>query len=93
MRDVFIVADNIISPLGVTTVENFSRLTKGLSGIQYQHDLALADHSFYASLLNGTKDLLAEKSSSYTKFEQLLIASVSNALENTEIDITGKKKF
>jgi hypothetical protein len=30
MRDVFVVADNIVSPLGITTAENFSRLTKGV---------------------------------------------------------------
>ncbi|MEP7144429.1 MAG: beta-ketoacyl synthase N-terminal-like domain-containing protein [Ferruginibacter sp.] len=91
MKDVFIVADNIISPLGATTDENFSLLTKGTSGIQLQHDPGLSDHSFYASLLNDTNDGLADKDSYYTKFEQLLIASVSNALQNAGVDITSKK--
>ncbi|MEP7107081.1 MAG: beta-ketoacyl synthase N-terminal-like domain-containing protein [Ferruginibacter sp.] len=91
MKDVFIVADNIISPLGITTVENFSRLSQGVSGIQQQQNPALADHSFYASLLNNSNGVPADINSPYTKFEQLLIASVSKALENTEIDISWKK--
>ena len=56
MKDVFIVADNIISPLGVTTEENFTSLKKGLSGIKQQHSPALADDPFYASLLNETNN-------------------------------------
>ncbi|MBC7887769.1 MAG: beta-ketoacyl synthase [Ferruginibacter sp.] len=91
MKDVFIVADNIISPLGVSSAENFTGLTKGLTGIQQQHAPALSDIPFYASLLSDTHERLAEKNSSYTKFEQLLIASVSSALENSKIDIRDKK--
>ncbi len=100
MKDVFIVADNIISPLGVTTEENFTSLKKGLSGIKQQHSPALADDPFYASLLNETNNqhlwlvpspATVTDYSSYTKFEQLLIASVSNALENTEVDIKDKR--
>ncbi|MEO6730752.1 MAG: beta-ketoacyl synthase N-terminal-like domain-containing protein [Ferruginibacter sp.] len=89
MKDVFIVADNIISPLGITTDENFTAISKGLSGVRQQFDPALSEASFYASLFDDANDLLANKNDSYTKFEQLLIASVSSALENTNIDITG----
>lgn len=98
MKDVFIVADNIISPLGVTTDENFSRLAKGVSGVRQHNDPALSDEPFYASLLDNEQFVPV---SSYpwqvsspaapTKFEQLLIASVTNALENTGIDLTDPK--
>jgi 3-oxoacyl-[acyl-carrier-protein] synthase I len=37
MRDVFVAADNIFSPLGTTTAENFSQLKKGISGVA-RHD-------------------------------------------------------
>ncbi|MEO5889914.1 MAG: beta-ketoacyl synthase N-terminal-like domain-containing protein [Ferruginibacter sp.] len=91
MKDVFIVADNIISPLGRTTEENFSSLKNGRSGIQEQHNPAMSDHPFYASLLNDGDGQLAAKQSAYTKFEHLLIASISDALTYTDIDITDKK--
>lgn len=91
MNDVYIVADNIFSPLGATTEENFSRLSKGLSGIQLHHDMSLSAVPFYASLLNGNGNLSGGENSTYTKFEQMLIASMSKALENSQIDIRDKK--
>ena len=36
MREVFIVSDNIVSPLGNTSAENFGNLEKGISGIRYK---------------------------------------------------------
>lgn len=91
MRDAFIVADNIISALGITTEENFSRLIKGNSGVQEQFIPAIADGSFYASLLNEHNYLPAEKPARYTKFEQLLIASVSKALNDSPVSLKEKK--
>ncbi len=98
MKDVFIVADNIISPLGVTTNENFSRLAMGVSGVRQHNDPALSDDSFYASLLDneqpGPASWYPERLPStaiLTKFEQLLIASVTNALKNTDIDLADPK--
>ncbi|HYM93424.1 MAG TPA: hypothetical protein VET23_04745, partial [Chitinophagaceae bacterium] len=47
--DVFIVSDNILSPLGLTTAENFNQLKNGVSEIREHHDTALSDKPFYAS--------------------------------------------
>ena len=91
MRDVFIVADNIISPLGLTTEENFSRLLMGESGVQEQFIPATADESFYASLLAEHNYLPVEKKTSFTKFEQLLIASVTKALIESPINLQDKR--
>ena len=73
-KDVFIVADNIVSPLGVTTAENFSRLVAGDTGVQWHERPEMADQPFYAALL------WALPAGPYTKFEQLLVASVTDAL-------------
>ena len=56
MKDTFIIADNIISPLGRDTAENFSRLKKGNTGIKEHFSPAIADQSFYAALLDHNSD-------------------------------------
>ena len=92
MKDVFIVADNILSPLGSTTAENFAQLTKNVSGIQQHSDAAISAAPFYAALLENNNGIIDEvQKSSYTKFEQLLISSIQNALQNSEIN-TGDSK-
>ncbi|GAC1526327.1 MAG: hypothetical protein NVS3B15_02150 [Sediminibacterium sp.] len=92
MSDVFIASDNILSPIGVTTAENFMQLTKNISGIQLHDNKALSDQPFYASLFDDTHDFIKDNgNSAYTRFEQLLIASIGNALENSGIDAGDKK--
>ncbi len=92
MIPIFIVSDNIISPLGSNTAENFTQLKKGRSGIKLHEDAGVAPEPFYASLFDKN-DVFSEGADSmgYTKFEQLLIASVGNALENSGVDIRDKK--
>ena len=89
MVDVFVVADNIISPLGFTTAENFTQLKASASGIQLHTDVNLSPEPFYASLFDN--ELPFTVNSSYTKFENLLIASVAGALQGFDMDITNNK--
>jgi 3-oxoacyl-[acyl-carrier-protein] synthase I len=86
MPDVFIVSDNIFAPLGKTTAENFARLKKGGSGISLQSN-AFAPQPYYAALFG--EDF--QPDISYTKFEQLLIASITDALAQTTIDPKDKR--
>ncbi len=81
MNDVFVVADNIYSPLGATTAENFSLLKKGVAGVRRQDRPEMADRPFYASLFDAG-DFVAGP----TKFEQLLIASINDVLKTSGID-------
>jgi 3-oxoacyl-[acyl-carrier-protein] synthase-1 len=87
-QDVFVIADNIISPLGKTTADNFAQLKNGVSGVK-EHHLAMSPVPFFASLFNADEDLF--QNSKYTKFEQLLIASINDALKEIEIDIKDEK--
>ena len=73
-KDVFIAADNIVSPLGLTTAENFSRLAAGLTGVRRHERPDMADQPFYAALLEMT--LVG----AFTKFEQLLAVSMNDVL-------------
>lgn len=92
MPDVFVVSDNILSPLGLTTDENFQQLTKNTTGIKKYDNESMSSKPFYAALFNRKNGFLKNSNEDiYTKFEQLLIASVSNALENSGIDVSDKK--
>lgn len=91
LRDVFIVSDNIISPLGLTTDENFSQLKNGYSGIREHNDITLADRSFYASLFDCKSVFIQDNGNKYTKFEQLLIASIGDALQHCKLEVGNKK--
>jgi 3-oxoacyl-[acyl-carrier-protein] synthase-1 len=88
MKDVFIVADNIISPLGNTTTANFLKLVQNISAVKQHNDKKIADEPFYASLFD-TEDF--KKNDQYTKFEQLIIASITDVLKQADIDVTDKK--
>src|SRR5258708_11804275 len=89
--DVFIVADNIYSPLGKTTAENFSKLKQNLSAVKQHYDLNISSQSFYASLFNREEQFIKDNQHHHTKFEQLLIASIADALKDSGINAQDKK--
>ena len=92
MVPIYVVSDNIMSPLGATTAKNFERLMEGQSGIGLHNDPSISDTPFYASLFAGKENFLSGQNlSSYTKFEKLLIGSMEDALEGTDVDIRDKK--
>jgi len=97
MKSVYVVADNIVSPLGRTTEENFANVSSGQSGIRLHEDAAMSAAPFYASMMaEGQLEAAWNEESleQYTKFEQLLILSVQNALDRTAVDITdGRTAF
>lgn len=90
MKDVFIVADNIVSPPGNTTIENFNGLLKNISSVQQHHNTKINNEPFYASLFD---EAVFTTNDRYTKFEQLLIASIDEAMKQTTIDVTDKKSL
>jgi len=92
MKDVFVIADNILSPVGTTTTGNFEQLKQLNTGVKKQTDNAMSEVPFYASLFNGTETFLKHDSfPGFTKFEKLLITSIGDAVRNTGILITDKK--
>ncbi len=92
MKDVFIIADNITSPLAGTTAENFSKLTGNISAVKQHLNTAIDDEPFYAALFDAEMNFAkAGDKNHYTKFEQLLIASVKDALQQCDVDPGDKK--
>ena len=92
MEDVFIISDNIFSPLGETTEENFGQLKNGISGIKQHNDLTKSALPFFASMFE--KDICFLNGSSanqYTKFERMLIISIRDALKDSEVNLRDGK--
>jgi 3-oxoacyl-[acyl-carrier-protein] synthase-1 len=90
MREVYVISDNILSPIGLTTAENFSQLKSGVSGIKEHYNTAIAGEPFYAALFDRDSDTISEDKK-YTRFEQLLIASITDALKDSGINVGDKK--
>ena len=98
MEAVFLHSTNIISPLGITTDENISRVISGGRGVKPHSSNSIYNGTVWASLFSTEQfnalqegiDLKVE----YSKFELLLIASVSDALKHCNIDpSSGKTVF
>jgi 3-oxoacyl-[acyl-carrier-protein] synthase-1 len=92
MTDIFISSDNILSPIRLTTAENFSQLRKNISGIKLHDDVTMSEQPFYAALFEKEDFFLRDENlNSFTKFEKLLITSISDALQNSGISAEDKK--
>lgn len=92
MTDIFISSDNILSPIGLTTAENFLQLKQNVSGISLHKDNSMSELPFQAALF--TDEIFYNHNDSqnrYTRFEKLLIASISDALTNSGIKASDNK--
>lgn len=91
---VFVVADNIVGPLGIDTDENFEQIIRGNSGIGLQDRSDYGPAPFYGAMMapamlsRATAGLNVE---GYTKFEQLVIASVTAAVSQTGIRLSDSR--
>lgn len=93
-KNVFIVSDNIISPLGFTSEKNFIQLKKGNSGIGLHSNVELWSTPFYASLFdNSIDDKLNAPfvTNSFSSFEKLLVESVNIASQNCSVNVSSSK--
>ncbi len=94
MKDIFILGDHIISPLGKTSGENFSRVLQNESGIRLQNNLNIHDEPFYASLIG--EETLSEVEntirnfSHYTRLEKLIIYSIQSLIQENSIELDEK---
>lgn len=83
----YIIADNIISPLGETSDENYLSVKAGRSGIRaYEPGTCNIPEGFYASLLFEDFETLALRSA------QKAIANAQKNIENAQKDIGNEQK-
>ncbi|HWC53011.1 MAG TPA: hypothetical protein VG676_05465, partial [Chitinophagaceae bacterium] len=71
MREVWVAADVVVSPLGNTSEENFSQLKKGLSGIKILNDTALSQTPIAAGKIPTVKG-----SSGQSRFETICLKAI-----------------
>lgn len=90
MAEVFIVSDNIFSPIGRSAAENFDQVKKDISGIRLHEDKGLSEFPFYASVFESSHHLPVD-SIYYTRFEHLLLVSIVYALKEIQIDFRSPK--
>lgn len=82
----YIIADNIISPLGETSEENYLSVKAGRSGIRaYEPETCNIPEGFYASLLFEDFETLALKSA------QKAIANAQKTMGNAQLELKGKR--
>ena len=82
----YIIADNIISPLGETSEENYLSVKAGRSGIRaYEPGTCNIPEGFYASLLFEDFETLALRSA------QKAIANAQKNIENAQLELKGKR--
>ncbi|ASZ11461.1 beta-ketoacyl synthase [Chitinophaga pendula] len=94
MKKVYAVADNIVSALGNTSGDNFRQVVAGHSGIRLQEDNDMSAGPFQAAMLSAAQLLQYSTGHSldgYTKFEQLIILSVQDALSHTNINLGDER--
>jgi len=90
MRAVYVASDNIFSPLGRNTADNFKQLTLGHSGIKEYRDPIYSPEPFFASLFPQQEPAKTHKEvDEPTRFEKILIASIADALEGSGIDCSN----
>ncbi len=88
MRNVYVVADNIFSPLGRNTAGNMEALIKGRTGIQL-HQSDLSPDPFYASLFS-TEEKTSDGSK--TIFEHIVCESAKDAMQEAMPILSGTDK-
>lgn len=91
MTEIFVSSDNIVSPIGLTTAENFLQLKQNVSGIKLHHNSSMSQQPFQAALFADAGFVTNDQQKKYTKFENLLIASISDALSKSTVDPAEKK--
>ncbi|HWZ21714.1 MAG TPA: beta-ketoacyl synthase N-terminal-like domain-containing protein [Cytophagaceae bacterium] len=97
MKDVFITANNIISPLGFTTEENYINIKKGISGIKKTDSLIPPYEPIYISRIEDKlleeKALSINNANNFTKVEKLLLLSITDTLKQTKVDVKSEDFF
>lgn len=81
------LADNIYSPLGTTTLDNYRAVANHRSALRRYRGERDLPEPFTASLLD--RDALPRFGDGYTPFERLAIASVADALGRCGLDPSG----
>lgn len=93
MKKIHFLSDNIISPLGSSTEENFNAILSGKSGVVEHVKPSFQNSPFYASLIDDSQiDSMWQTLNTcqeYTRFEKIAILSIFFASKKINIDLSS----
>ena len=85
------IADNIISPLGLTSEENYMAVKDGRTGlVRYAGQWGLPD-PFMAALIDRESLPSLPDEEGLTIFEKMVILSIRQALSQCDVDVTSER--
>jgi 3-oxoacyl-[acyl-carrier-protein] synthase I len=79
MKNVWFIADSIVSPLGLSSEANYDAVRRNVSGIQYQEHSPYSAVPFYASLVETEED------AQFTRFESMAVRTISAAIKGLSL--------
>ena len=92
MKAVSVDAMNIISKVGNTSEETFANILNGMTGVELHHRKDIDDEPIWASLIDDLNyrklTSFIDQPEKYTRFENLQIASISEASKTSNIDLS-----
>lgn len=94
MSAVYLESNNIISALGHTTQDNIEAILSNKSGIKKIINTELSSNELPLSLIDDSilaSDLAPLKEAGYSRFEGLIIASITETIKSSAIDIKSDR--
>lgn len=89
MKSTWIISDNIVSSLGITTEENYKSVRSGKTGITPIKYSGLKDELYLGKIADGL--IIDNRLASYTRFEKTTIRSAEEAISKTSIDTKSRR--
>lgn len=91
---ILVKATNIVSPLGFSTEENFSKILAGNSGVKLRDRKDLSPQPLHLALidensLNSAFASVVGEDKGYTRFEKIGLLSLSYLLHDKDIDLAS----
>ena len=87
---IYCLADNVVSPLGMTTAENYLAVKNGRTALcRYEHHWSLPE-AFTASLFSDEQNQLLAIDG-LTRFESLAVRSAQDAIGRSGIDVASQR--
>jgi len=95
MTKIYIIADNIISSLGFDTQQNIEKIAAMKTGVSCHFDTQIYPTPVWISKVDNQDLSTASKQlcqpQKYTRLEQLFLLSITDALQQSSIDIVSKE--
>ena len=87
---IYKIADNITSPIGRTTEENYQAVKKGQTALAYYNGQWCIPEPFTAAVFSDMENEELSQAG-LTRFESLVYTSVQKALEDTSVNVSNDR--